>query len=161
MLLALRVDTRMLLALRVDARMLLALRVDASVPCTGVLIALRVDTRMLLALRVDARMLLALRVDASVSRAGAQAPGDEPCLARLALGHASLAGARRADLRAQYRWSCAQRAQPDVEVELVDRLWAGLGDIPDRCVAADGDLGRFLAGDRRLVRRHTLRAQDR
>ena len=82
------------------------------------------------------------------------------CVACAASSASSIREASRAS-----RWKADRcrrsslRAQPNVEVELVDRLRACRRDILDVCVAPDGDLGRLMAREWRFVGRYRLRVQ--
>jgi hypothetical protein len=110
-----------LIALRVDASVLIALR-EAGLAGrrAGVLIAFRQASM--------AGRLIAQRVGASMANAG--------MLMRSRVAPVQTGGTRR------YRHGRRRRtlgAQPNVEIELVNRLWACRRDILYICVARDGD----------------------
>jgi hypothetical protein len=172
----------LLVALRVGAGLLLALR-NACV--AGLLVALR-DTGvagLLVALRKtraaseSAGLLIALRL-ASVARVKASDASISCACVRVALRRAASICAAMIALRwiaclgadiarvvlgtgirgtRQNRRSRTRRAEPNVEVEFIDRPRASGPDILDGCVPRDGDAGRLLAGNPRLARRRGLR----
>jgi hypothetical protein len=131
-------------------------------PHAGVLIALRVDASVLIALRINASVLIALRVDAgkliALCRAGLA--GSLAGITRLGADITRvLLWATSIPCNRENRWGRTLRAQPNVEIELVNRLRACRRDILDICVPPDGDLGRLMAGEWRFVGRYRLRHQ--
>jgi hypothetical protein len=152
----------MLIALRVDAglasaSMLVALRVDAGLAPAGMLVALRVDAGV-----APAGLLVTLRVDASMSHAGLLV-ASVALSARAGVTEGALRVTRTTRTRVRReRQSCGQstlRAEPNVEVELVDRLRTPGQDIVDRCITPDRDSSRLVTGEGRPVGRNRLRVE--
>ena len=113
------------LAGRPHAGVLVALRLASM---AGLLIALRVDASVLIALRIDAGGLYRAGLAGGLSRAGLAGP-TASCVTARATG--VISGAKvtgspwpTPDSSADSRWTCTQATDPNVEIELVNRLRA-------------------------------------